>query len=154
MAFHQRKTQPRKMSAFLCRSPAAAIQGGRVAFERDSICGAQTQGLPRLLQRQEKEDRGRRLYMVLEWCLQPPLNGEKQPLTFVTVAVTLDKISGWTACEKPWKVLTGSRLFKSLFTPLCFLSLPYRTPATGSQLGGCCLTDITTIRFTEIETHR
>lgn len=119
-----RKSQQRKISAFFCRLPAGAIHGGRVAFERGSICGAQTKGLQRFLQKQEKEDGRRHLYMVLEWCLQSPLNGEKQPLTFVTVAVTLDKISGWTVCEKPLKVLTGS----SLFPPLCFLSLPNRTP--------------------------
>ena len=64
-----KKWQRRKMSAFFCRSPAAAIQEGCVTFERGSICGAQTQGRPRPLQKHEKEDRHRHLNMVLEWCL-------------------------------------------------------------------------------------
>lgn len=36
-----RKSQRRKISAFFCRLPAAAIHGGRIAFERGSICGLQ-----------------------------------------------------------------------------------------------------------------
>lgn len=131
-----RKWQRRKMSAFFCRLPAAAIHGGRVAFERGSICGVQTQGLRRFLQKQEKEDRCRNLNMVLEWCLQSPLNGEKQPLTFVTVAVTLDKISGWTICEKSLKVLTGSSLSKACFH-LCVFFLYHREhPILGQKSTG------------------
>lgn len=89
-----RKLQRRKISVFSCRGAAAVIQCGCFAFERGSICGVQTQCLQGFLQKEEKEDGGRYLYMVLQWCLQSSLNGETQPLTFVTVAVALDKISG------------------------------------------------------------
>lgn len=92
-----RKLQLRKMSAsfcIYCRSPSAAIHGTSITFERGSIYGVQPQGLCRFLQKKEKKVGRRYLYMVLEWCLQTPLNGEKQPLTFLTVVVTLDMISG------------------------------------------------------------
>lgn len=71
-----RMSQRRKMSAFFCRSPAAAVHGGGIAFEMGSICGAQKQGLPRFPQKQEKEDGRRHLYM--EYVYSLPLMEKKQ----------------------------------------------------------------------------